>query len=158
MAVLEASRFIDQSQENRRSTAQLIAGRDYVDAPLAAIESRFLGLYQDGLGNAWQDEHPLRFHAGGLVNQPYLSDAMWFMTQFRRWGLLRKDPDYLGVARQVQQLALYREAATALGIAVPGEMRSSILQDGTSWDGSAPAAYARSFRLHALADSPAVAL
>jgi len=41
---------------------------------------------------------------------------------------------------------------------VPGEMRSSILQDGTSWDGSAPAAYARSFRLHALADSPAVAL
>jgi nitrate/nitrite transport system substrate-binding protein len=72
--------------------------------------------------------------------------------------LLRNDPDYLSVARQVQQLALYREAATALGIAVPGEMRSSILQDGTCWDGSAPAAYARSFRLHALADSPAVAL
>jgi nitrate/nitrite transport system substrate-binding protein len=33
---------------------------------------------------------------------------MWFMTQFRRWGLLRDDPDYLGVARQVQQLAVPR--------------------------------------------------
>ena len=71
MAVLEASRFIDQSQENRRSTAQLIAGRDYIDAPLAAIESRFLGLYQDGLGNAWQDEHPLRFFGEG--GEPALS-------------------------------------------------------------------------------------
>ena len=70
MAVLEASRFIDQSQENRRSTAQLIAGRDYVDAPLAAIESRFLGLYQDGLGNAWQDEHPLRFFGEGRRTCP----------------------------------------------------------------------------------------
>ncbi|MBG0841094.1 MULTISPECIES: CmpA/NrtA family ABC transporter substrate-binding protein [Pseudomonadaceae] len=158
MAVLDAARFIDDNEENKRSTALLLSGSEYVNAPVSAITPRFLGQYQDGLGHAWQDEHPLRFHAGGLVNQPYLSDAMWFMTQFRRWGLLRNDPDYLAVARQVQQLALYREAATALGIAVPGEMRSSILQDGTCWDGSAPAAYARSFRLHALADSPAVAL
>jgi nitrate/nitrite transport system substrate-binding protein len=52
MGILEASRFIDQSLENRRSTAQLIAGREYVDAPLAAIEPRFLGAYDDGLGNA----------------------------------------------------------------------------------------------------------
>ena len=158
MAVLEAARFIDESEENKRSTAQLLSGSEYVDAPLSAISPRFLGQYQDGLGHAWLDEHPLRFHAGGLVNQPYLSDGMWFMTQFRRWGLLRSDPDYLAVARQVQQLALYREAATALDIVVPGEMRSSILQDGSCWDGSDPAAYARSFRLHALAESPAVAL
>ena len=31
-------------------------------------------------------------------------------------------------------------------------MRSSLLIDGKIWDGSDPAAYARSFRLHALAD------
>ncbi|RMH82763.1 nitrate ABC transporter substrate-binding protein [Pseudomonas sp. AOB-7] len=158
MAVLEASRFIDESEENKRSTAQLLSGRDYVDAPLSAIQPRFLGQYQDGLGHAWQDAHPLRFHGEGAVNLPYLSDAMWFMTQFRRWGLLRSDPDYLGVARQVQQLELYREAAQALNIPIPADMRSATLQDGTRWDGSDPAGYARSFRLHALADSPAVAL
>ncbi|EGH18821.1 hypothetical protein Pgy4_38261, partial [Pseudomonas savastanoi pv. glycinea str. race 4] len=47
---------------------------------------------------------------------PWLSDGMWFMTQFRRWGLLREDPDYLAVASRVQQLDLYRQAAVALGI------------------------------------------
>lgn len=153
MAILEASRFIEQGNENRRSTAQLLSAREYLDAPLDCIEPRLLGNYDDGLGNQWQDPHALRFFAGGEVNLPYLSDGMWFMTQFRRWGLLREDPDYLGVARQVQQLALYRQAAETLGItASDSGMRSSQLIDGKVWDGSDPAGYARSFRLHALAD------
>jgi nitrate/nitrite transport system substrate-binding protein len=154
MAVLEASRFIEQTTENRRSTAQLLSGCDYLDAPLDCIEPRLLGAYEDGLGNQWQDPHALRFFAGGAVNLPYLCDGMWFMTQFRRWGLLREDPDYLGVARQVQQLALYRQAAAALGLTDNGQdMRSSQLIDGKIWDGSDPAGYARSFRLHAMADA-----
>ncbi len=158
MAVLEASRFIDQSQENRRSTAQLIAGSEYVNAPLAAIESRFLGSYQDGLGNAWNDQHPLRFFADGAANMPYLSDGLWFMTQLRRWGLLRQDPDYQLAASQVQQIELYRQAAEALGITVPeSPLRSATLMDGKTWDGSDPAAYARSFPLHAMADQAMVA-
>jgi len=153
MAILEASRFIEESTENRRSTAQLLSGREYLDAPLDCIEPRLLGAYDDGLGNQWQDPHALRFFAGGEVNLPYLSDGMWFMTQFRRWGLLREDPDYLGVARQVQQLALYRQAAGALGIPVKAQdMRSSQLIDGKIWDGFNPTEYARSFRLHALAN------
>jgi len=153
MALLEASRFIEQNIENRRSTAQLLSGHEYLDAPLDCIEPRLLGIYDDGLGNQWQDPHALRFFAGGDVNLPYLSDGMWFMTQFRRWGLLREDPDYLGVARQVQQLALYRQAADALGISSNGrDMRSSQLIDGKIWDGSDPGGYARSFRLHAMAD------
>ncbi|WP_308583483.1 CmpA/NrtA family ABC transporter substrate-binding protein [uncultured Pseudomonas sp.] len=153
MALLEASRFIEQNIENRRSTAQLLSGREYLDAPLDCIEPRLLGIYDDGLGNQWQDPHALRFFAGGDVNLPYLSDGMWFMTQFRRWGLLREDPDYLGVARQVQQLALYRQAADALGISSNDrDMRSSQLIDGKIWDGSDPGGYARSFRLHAMAD------
>ena len=155
MAVLEASRFIDEHEENKRSTAQLISSPDYVDAPLSAIEPRLLGQYQDGLGHAWLDAHPLRFFAKGQVNMPYLSDGLWFMTQFRRWGLLREDPDYLKIAGQVQQLDLYREAASALDIAVPNTpMRSSTLLDGKLWDGSDPAGYARSFALHALTDTP----
>jgi nitrate/nitrite transport system substrate-binding protein len=158
MAVLEASRFIDQSRENRRSTAQLIAGHEYVDAPLAAIESRFLGAYEDGLGHAWSDHHPLRFFADGAANMPYLSDGLWFMTQLRRWGLLRQDPDYHQVAQQVQQIELYRQAAGALGIAVPElPMRSATLMDGTIWDGTEPAAYARSFAVHAIADQAVAA-
>ncbi|MBN3863513.1 ABC transporter substrate-binding protein [Pseudomonas frederiksbergensis] len=154
MAILEASRFIEASHENRRSTAQLLSATQYLDAPLDCIEPRLLGDYTDGLGNRWQDPHAMRFHGGGEVNFPYLSDGMWFMTQFRRWGLLRDDPDYLGVARHVQQLDLYREAATAVGVpARSQEMRSSQLIDGKVWDGSDPAGYARSFALHAMSDS-----
>lgn len=155
MAILEASRFIDKSEENRRSTAHLIAGQEYVDVPVAAIEPRFLGQYEDGLGNAWQDEHPLRFFADGLVNMPYHSDGLWFMTQLRRWGLLREDPDYHAVVQRVQQTSLYRDAASALNIQMPDSlMRSAVLMDGSCWDGSDPAVYARSFALHALADAP----
>jgi nitrate/nitrite transport system substrate-binding protein len=154
MAILQASRFIEQSSENRRSTAQLLSATQYLDAPIECIEPRLLGDYDDGLGNRWQDPHALRFHGEGEVNLPYLSDGMWFMTQFRRWGLLRDDPDYLAVARQVQQLGLYREAASAVGVAAPDkEMRSSQLIDGKVWDGSDPAGYARSFKLHAMSDS-----
>ncbi|EPL03704.1 CmpA/NrtA family ABC transporter substrate-binding protein [Pseudomonas sp. CF161] len=154
MAILEASRFIEQSRENRESTAQLLSASAYLDAPLDCIQPRLLGDYADGLGNQWQDPHALRFHNAGAVNLPYLSDGMWFMTQFRRWGLLREDPDYLGVARQVQQLGLYREAATAVGVASWGQdMRSSQLIDGKIWDGTDPGGYARSFKLHAMSDS-----
>ncbi|MBD9599114.1 ABC transporter substrate-binding protein [Pseudomonas sp. PDM10] len=154
MAILEASRFIEESTENRRSTAKLLSAPQYLDAPLGCIEPRLLGDYADGLGHRWQDPHALRFHGDGEVNLPYLSDGMWFMTQFRRWGLLRDDPDYLGVARQVQQLDLYREAATAVGVTASDQpMRSSQLIDGKVWDGLDPAGYARSFKLHAMSDS-----
>lgn len=153
-ALLDASRFIEESLENRRSTAQLISGAAYINAPVSAIEPRMLGQYTNGLGQRWQDEHPLRFFHKGAVNMPYLSDGMWFMTQFRRWGLLRNDPDYMGVARQVQQLSLYGEAAARVGVEVPDQpLRSATLIDGRVWDGQDPAGYARSFTLHALADA-----
>lgn len=153
MAVLDASRFIDESEQNRRSTAQLIASAEYVGAPVESLMPRMLGKYDDGNGKVWQDSHPLRFHADGQVNMPYLSDGMWFMTQFRRWGLLRDDPDYLGVAETVQRIRLYREAARAVNVPVPTDaMRASTLLDGAKWDGRDPQGYARSFALHALAD------
>lgn len=53
-----------------------------------------LGEYDNGLGRRWQDAHPMRFWAGGEVSFPWLSDGMWFLTQFRCWGLLKQAPDY----------------------------------------------------------------
>ncbi|MFK3799128.1 MULTISPECIES: CmpA/NrtA family ABC transporter substrate-binding protein [unclassified Pseudomonas] len=154
MAVLDASRFIEENLDNRRSAAQMLGGSEYVNAPVEDIEGRLLGQYTDGLGHHWQDHHGVSFHRNGEVNMPYLSDGMWFMTQFRRWGLLREDPNYHAIARQVQQLDLYRQAAEALNIKVPASpMRSSQLIDGKVWDGSDPVGYAHGFKLHALADA-----
>ena len=68
------------------------------------------------------------------------------MTQHRRWGLVRDEPDYLAVARQVNRIDLYRQAADMTATPLPASsMRSSTLCDGVVWDGSAPEAYAASF-------------
>jgi nitrate/nitrite transport system substrate-binding protein len=136
MAVLEASRFVDQ-QANRPAIARLLARPEYIATDSAVIEPRFLGHYADGHGRVWKDAHPIRFHGEGEVNFPYLSDAIWFMSQQRRWGLLKTDPDYLGVAQRVNRIDLYREAAAALGVALPSSpMRTSRLMDGALWNGS----------------------
>ncbi len=147
-AVLEASRWIDASDANRQETARVIAARSYVNTDVEVIEGRILGRYEDGLGKSWQDPRPMRFFNDGAVNYPYLSDGMWFLTQHRRWGLLDADPDYAGVARAINRVDIYRQAAEAVGVAVPAaELRSATLVDGVVWDGSDPAAYAAGFAI-----------
>ena len=84
----------------------------------------------------------------GAVNYPYLSDGMWFLTQHKRWGLLKEHPDYLGVARAVNKIDIYKKAAAAAKVVVPkSDMRSSKLVDGIVWDGSNPKAYADGFKI-----------
>ena len=54
-----------------------------------------------------------------------------------------------------KQIRRQHGITTSLGIACPGQpMRSSLLIDGSRWDGSDPFGYARSFSLHALGDLP----
>lgn len=91
----------------------------------------------------------MRFFNDGAVSYPWLSDGMWFLTQQKRWGLLKQDPDYLAVARQVNRIDIYQQAASAVGnISVPAtSLRSSTLFDGSVWDGSDPAAYAAHFAI-----------
>jgi nitrate/nitrite transport system substrate-binding protein len=73
---------------------------------------------------------------------------MWFLTQHKRWGLLKSDPDYLAVAKKVNRIDIYTEAAKSLGISVPTDpMRTSKLIDGVVWNGSDPKAYANSFKI-----------
>lgn len=148
MAVLDASRYIEQVK-NRPQVAKLIAGKSYVNAPEEVILGRFLGQYDNGNGKKWKDEHAMRFLQDG-ASFPYYSDGMWFLTQHRRWGLLKTDVDYLGVAKQINQVDLYKQAATQLKVALPASpMRSSTLFDGKTWDGSDPKAYASSFAIKA---------
>ena len=150
MAVLEASQWIDASLQNKMKMAETIADKSYVNTSVDAINQRILGRYQNGLGKTWDDPNSMKFFNDGLVNFPYLSDGMWFLTQHKRWGLLKEHPDYLGVAKQINQIALYKEAAGALKVSVPkSEMRSSKLIDGVVWDGKDPARYADAFKIRA---------
>jgi len=145
-AILEASRWIDASLSNKNKMATTIADKSYVNTSVDVINQRILGRYQNGLGKTWDDPNFMKFFNDGAVNFPYLSDGMWFLTQHKRWGLLKEHPDYLAVAKQINQIDLYKEAAGALKVNVPKEsLRSSKLIDGVVWDGKDPKKYADSF-------------
>lgn len=149
-AILEASRWIDAGLQNKLRMAETIAARAYVNTSVDAINQRILGRYQNGLGRTWDDPDHMKFYDGGAVNFPYLSDGMWFLTQHKRWGLIKEHPDYLKIAREINRIDLYRQAATATQTPLPSsEMRSSKLMDGVMWDGKEPARYADSFTVRA---------
>ena len=149
MAVLEASRYID-TMANRRGVAEIIADKSYVNCPVDIIDQRMEGRYEDGLGKKWNDPNYMKFHNDGAVNFPYLSDGMWFLTQQKRWGLLKEDPDYLAVAKQINKIDLYKQAAAQVKVSVPKDaMRTAKLFDGTVWDGKDPKKYAASFKIRA---------
>jgi nitrate/nitrite transport system substrate-binding protein len=148
MAVLEAGRWIDAGLQNKMKMAETIADKSYVNTGVDAINQRILGRYQNGLGKTWDDPNHMKFFSDGAVNFPYLSDGMWFLTQHKRWGLIKEHPDYLTVAKQINQIDLYKQAASQLGVSVPKEpMRSAKLIDGTVWDGKDPKKYAESFKV-----------
>ena len=150
MAILEASRWIDASLQNKMKMAETVAQKSYINTSVDAINQRILGRYQNGLGKTWDDPNHMKFFNDGAVNFPYLSDGMWFLTQHKRWGLLKSHPDYLAVAKQINRIDLYTQAASQLKVNVPKDaLRSSKLMDGVVWDGKNPAQYADSFKIKA---------
>lgn len=150
MAVLEASKWIDAGLQNKLKMAEIVAQKSYINTGVDAINQRILGRYQNGLGKTWDDPNHMKFFNDGAVNFPYLSDGMWFLTQHKRWGLIKDHPDYLNIAKQINRVDLYKGVASALKVPVPKElMRSSKFIDGVTWDGKDPQKYADSFKIHA---------
>ncbi len=151
-AVIDAGRWIDASLSNRQKTAEVVADRAYVNTDKDVIVARMLGRYDNGIGKSWDDKDYMKFYNDGHVTFPYLSDGMWFLTQHRRWGLLKQDVDYAAIARQVNRIDIYKQAAEATQTALPKEpMRTSKLIDGVVWDGKQPAQYAAGFKIKVVA-------
>ena len=147
-AVLEASRWIDASLQNKMKMAETVAQKSYINTGVNVINERILGRYQNGLGKTWDDPNYMKFYNDGAVNFPYLSDGMWFLTQHKRWGLIKEHPDYLAVAQQINQIELYKQAAAASKTPLPkSDMRTSKLIEGVVWDGKDPKKYADGFKV-----------
>jgi nitrate/nitrite transport system substrate-binding protein len=149
-AIIEAGKWIDSGLQNKNKMAETIADKAYVNTSVDVINQRILGRYQNGLGKTWDDPNHMKFFNDGAVTYPYLSDAMWFLTQHKRWGLLKDHPDYLNVAKAVNRTDIYKQAAAAAKVSIPkSDMRTSKLIDGVTWDGSNPAKYADGFKIKA---------
>ena len=147
-AILEAGRWIDSGLQNKSKMAETVADKSYVNTSVDAINQRILGRYQNGLGKTWDDPNHMKFYNDGAVNFPYLSDGMWFLTQHKRWGLLKEHPDYLAIAKQINHIDVYKQAATASKTPVPKDvLRTSKMIDGVVWDGKDPKKYVDSFKI-----------
>ena len=147
-AILEASKFIDSSAKSKHDTASVVSATSFVNTDMNIIQDRMMGRYNNGIGKSWDDVNAMKFYNEGKTNFPYLSDGMWFMTQHKRWGLIKDHPNYLEVAKKVNNIEMYKQAATATNTPIPkSDMRSSKFFDGTVWNGQNPKAYADSFKV-----------
>ena len=147
-AILEAGRSTSTPWRTGPKVSQIIAQKAYVNTEESVIEGRIKGEYDNGIGKKWKDANYMKFYNDGKVTFPYLSDGMWFLSQHKRWGLLKEDVDYLAVAKQVNHLELYKQAATMAKVPVPKDsMRSAKFFDGVTWDGKDAKAYAAGFKV-----------
>ncbi len=115
-ALIRAAMWLDASMANRVEAVKIISRPNYVGASEEVIGNSMTGTYEFEKG----DKRPMpdfnvffRYYA----TYPFYSDAIWYLTQMRRWGQIpRHKPDswYFDVARQVYLPAVYMQAAKEL--------------------------------------------
>jgi nitrate/nitrite transport system substrate-binding protein len=148
-ALHEASVWLDDLK-NRPEQAEIVSRPTYINCPPELILGRLLGDYDYGDGRKKKDEHYMSFNARGC-NFPQPKYAAWWLTQFRRWGMVDAPPDYAGVAAKVMRPDLYQAAMKELGVD-PGSQNDApeTLFDGVTFDPKNPESYATSFAVHNL--------
>jgi nitrate/nitrite transport system substrate-binding protein len=146
-----ASEHLDK-MENRVSAAQIIARPTYINCPPDIILERLQGKYDYGDGRSEQDPNYMIF-SQRHCNYPHPAFATWWLTQFRRWGMVKGAPDYQGVTKRVMRPDIYMEAMKELGVTPKiTPVQKFSLFDGAAFDMSAPEKYAKGFPVHSIAD------
>jgi nitrate/nitrite transport system substrate-binding protein len=136
--------------ENRAKFAEIIARPAYINCPPSTILERLMGKYEYGDGRVEQDPNYMIF-SNRNCNYPHQIYGKWWLTQFRRWGMVKTAPDYTGTPKRVLRADLYLEAMKELGVATKvAEEQKITLFDGV-FDGTNPENYATSFKVHSMA-------
>jgi nitrate/nitrite transport system substrate-binding protein len=144
-----ASVYLDK-MENRKSAAEVIARPSYINCPPAIILERLLGKYSYGDGRVEQDPNYMIF-SDRQCNYPHAIFGTWWLTQFRRWGMVNAAPDYAGVVKRVLRSDLYLEAMKEMGAPAAIPELSTVKLFDSVLDARDPEKYARSFPIHNLA-------
>jgi nitrate/nitrite transport system substrate-binding protein len=146
-ALHEASVWLDELR-NRPEQAAIVARPTYINCQPELILGRLQGHYDYGDGRKAEDPNYMTFSQRNC-NYPQLKYATWWLTQFRRWGMVDGAPDYHVVARQVMRPDIYEEAMKELGVTHAGaDDTPETLFDGKTFDPKAPELYATSFEIH----------
>ena len=149
-ALHEASEWLDQL-DNRSEMCDIVAQPAYINCPKEIILGRMLGDYDYGDGRTKKDAHYMIF-SDRNCNFPQPKHGKWWLSQFRRWGMVQGAPDYEGIVSKVCRHDLYAEAMAELGVKNRSLDNSPFsLFDGKSFDPSGDLeAYARSFAVTSL--------
>ena len=149
-AVIEASQWIDKL-ENRARMAEVVSQPQYINCPKEIIYCRLLGEYDYGDGRKEKDKYYMTFF-DRHTNFPQRSHGVWWLSQFRRWGMVKEPPDYKGLVERVHRSDIFREVAQEMGVETPREdMKKETLFDGVTFDPADPEKYAKSFAIHSMA-------
>ncbi|MCX7088500.1 MAG: CmpA/NrtA family ABC transporter substrate-binding protein [Methylococcales bacterium] len=162
-ALIRASMWLDaEANKNRNEGVEMLSQKQYVGADYEVIANSMNGTFEYEKG----DKRPLPdfnvfFRHNG--SYPYYSDAIWNLTQMRRWGQIneaKSDAWYLETAKKVYRPDIYMAAAKALiaeGKAkasdFPSDSETGIKPpsadfiDGISFDATKPNAYLNNFKI-----------
>ena len=116
-ALIRAAKWLDDNNDaNRPEAARILSRPEYVGADYAVIANSMTGTfeYEKGDKRSLPDFNVFyRYNA----TYPYYSDAVWYLTQMRRWGQIpeaKPDNWYHDIARQVYRPDIYLAAAQEL--------------------------------------------
>ena len=141
-AIIEACRWLD-NMGNRKKAASWLTKPNYVNAPLAVIEARLLGSSDLGcdLGVQKYKDDYMTFYNNGIVNTPKKSYAYWFLAQYVRFGYLKAEPDYKGIAEKLILDDLFAEVAKEMAVPVQPDMQPIKTTYDVSFDPNNISAY-----------------
>jgi len=129
----------------------VISRPTYINCPPAIILERLLGKYDYGDGRSEQDPNYMIFSQRNC-NYPQPKYAAWWLSQFRRWGMVKSAPDYTAIVNKVIRSDLYREVAKEMSITVPkDDMKKEALFDKVEFDPAKPEEYVKKFAVHNMA-------
>lgn len=158
-AVIRAEQWLDADKgANRTDLARMLSRPEYVGADYNVLVGPLTGNYQ----YEKDDIRPApggNVYYSGFAGYPFYGDAIWYLTQMRRWGQIpveQTDAWYDGIARKVYRPDIYRDAANDL--IASGDMQATDLPpaesygappsqfiDGNVFDPAKPNAYLESF-------------
>ncbi len=116
-ALIRASMWLDaENNKNRNEGVQMLSQKQYVGADYEVIANSMNGTfeYEKGDKRSLADFNVFSRYNGSY---PYYSDAIWSLTQMRRWGQIdEQKPDawYLETAKKVYRPDVFMAAAKAL--------------------------------------------
>ena len=144
-----ASVHID-AMANRPAVAEVISKPSYINCPKEIILGRLQGKYDYGDGRTEQDPNYMIFSSRNC-NYPTKSYGYWWMSQFKRWGMVKGAVPYKQTVDQVLRPDLYAEAMKDMGVKYTANDMSPLKLMDSTFDPKNPDGYATSFPVKAAA-------